>query len=430
MSDLRFEIGDWTQSDDPDPRRAYTAAELIVFVDDIPATKLFDSRSRTVTDRARLPLYPLAEWFASNWWRLHAEAAYDGYPPLDWRLSHDLPSIGGGFVWPRMRFASDDRTIQVSAQVVPSAAWEPVQHLNDIRPARSVTVAAFDRAIEQLVSTVLLRLTELGISAEPLTAIWSDVQAERADAEIAAWRHWEARLGYDPGQASDDVMARVEGLLDHVGRSAAAEVAPLLISKDAGTFDDLEALAAGPGIEARMPSLGVTLEQGLDVAPWDVGRLMARAVRDKLALPSGPITDGVLDDLLGTGISFIDAPLNGKAPISLGVRMPDHGTTLHFRKRNPVGRRFEAARFLADSLVAAEDDTWLPLTDRATARQKVQRAFAAEFLAPITEIGEAVGEARTQDRFEEVADHYGVSPLAIRSQLANHGLLTPDEVGI
>lgn len=47
-------------------------------------------------------------------------------------LSHDLTAIGGGFMWPRLRFASDDAPIQVSSRAVRNAPWEPVRHLNDI----------------------------------------------------------------------------------------------------------------------------------------------------------------------------------------------------------------------------------------------------------------------------------------------------------
>jgi Zn-dependent peptidase ImmA (M78 family) len=85
---------------------------------------------------------------------------------------------------------------------------------------------------------------------------------------------------------------------------------------------------------------------------------------------------------------------------------------------------------LAESLSAPAEDLWLPLTDRATARQKFQRAFAAEFLAPIDEVSDRLGSSRTSESVEDVADEYCVSPLAIRSHLANHGLLAPDEVAV
>lgn len=141
MSDIKFDIIDWTESDDDDPRLKYTAAEFKILVGDLTVTRLFDSWSKTVTDRVRLPVYPLAEWFATNWWRLHSEPPFEpgGKPPVDWRLAHDLGGVGGGFVWPRLRFAPDDKSIQISGRAFPNAAWEPVRYLNDI-PATSISV--------------------------------------------------------------------------------------------------------------------------------------------------------------------------------------------------------------------------------------------------------------------------------------------------
>src|ERR1700735_5121718 len=114
MSILRLDI-DWVQAEDIDPRRANTAAEVTLLINDVPATRLYDAWSKTVTDRARLPLYPLAEWFAVNWWLLHGEAPFEagGRPPAKWCVSHDLGGIGSGFIWPRVRISSDGTTLPV-----------------------------------------------------------------------------------------------------------------------------------------------------------------------------------------------------------------------------------------------------------------------------------------------------------------------------
>jgi hypothetical protein len=433
MSSLEFKINDWIQAEDPDPRRANTAAEFVMLVDDIPATRLLDTWSRTVTDRARLPMYPLAEWFAANWWRLHAEAPFEaGQPPAHWRLSHDLTAIGGGFIWPRVRFASDDVSIQVSARAVRNAPWEPVRHLNDIS-SKAVPVAAFDHAIDGFISLVLQRLRDLEISAEPLATLWADVLAERSDPEVAEWRRWEARLGYDPDEAPERLMEQIEKLFGKVGKLAAAEVVPLLRNDEVATIHKLDSLAVAPGIEATLPLTAQHQMTSPGPQPWDTGRTLARQVRAEINRPTGPLEDRELLNLLGTRPDAFELimPLT-EAPIGLGVRFPKqkNKTVLHFRKRNGPGRRFEAARFLAESLTAPKEDLWLPLTDRGTARQKMQRAFAIELLAPIAEISERIGDARTSEAYDDVGDQYGVSPLAIRSHLANHGMLAAEDVAL
>ena len=60
--------------------------------------------------------------------------------------------------------------------------------------------------------------------------------------------------------------------------------------------------------------------------------------------------------------------------------------------------------------------------------QKMQRAFAAELLAPIEELKAFVGRDLLPERIEDAGEHFDISPLAIRSHLANHGLLSPEEV--
>jgi hypothetical protein len=432
MSSIEFRIDDWIQAEDPDPRRAATSAEFVILVDDIPITRLFDTWSRTVTDRARLPLYPLAEWLAGNWWRLHAEAPYEGGgpPPAQWRLSHDLPAIGGGLIWPRVRFASDDWTIQISARAIRNAPWEPIRHLNDLS-ARGIEVKDFDHVVDDVIGTVLRRLKDLNVAAEPLATIWADVLAEREDPEVSEWRRWEARLGYDPDEAPERLMKQVAELFGRAGKSATSEIAPLLSANTSAILSQINALAGAPGLEAALPSRKADGCLSENVTPWDFARDMARNVRAEIGQTSGPLTDRTLEQLLGVPKDSLDLQVPPNRLIGLGVRSSDEGKAiLHFRKRNAHGVRFEAARFVAESISAPAEDSLLPLNDRETARQKIQRAFAAELLAPIDEISEQIGDSSTSEHFEDLADRYGVSPLAIRSHLANHGVLSHEAVAV
>ena len=61
------------------------------------------------------------------------------------------------------------------------------------------------------------------------------------------------------------------------------------------------------------------------------------------------------------------------------------------------------------------------MTDAGTARQKAQRAFAIEFLCPISALENYLKHDFSEEAVEEAAEYFGVSELAVRSHLANHG---------
>lgn len=427
MSTIDFIIDDWISDADPDPRYSSTCAEFVINVNDIKVTRQYDAWSRTVTDRARLPLYPMAEWFAYNWWRHRYEAAFEGgeTAPLSWLVSHDTAAIGHGIIWPRLRFASDDFSMNISARALRNAPWEPVRYLNEIT-SEAVERFHFDLAVESLISSVLSRLDALGVSAEPLRAIWSDVLAERSDDEISDWRRWEARLGYDPDQAPESVMNEIDGLAVRAGRGAAWEIAPIIGNSATYTLERISAIHDSAGLEARLPKAADEIARG---KPWEVGRKLAFNARRGINKISGPLCDQDLLEMLGAPREAFSMVTAIPGPISLGVRESEGGISkLLFRRRNRPGQRFEAARFLAEALTSVDDDIWLPLTDRGTARQKMQRAFAAELLIPIDDLRNEFGNNFTEEKCEHLSEDYGVSELAIKSHLANHGVISADEV--
>ena len=81
------------------------------------------------------------------------------------------------------------------------------------------------------------------------------------------------------------------------------------------------------------------------------------------------------------------------------------------------------ARFLGDYVSReAKDGQWLVSTDLGTARQKFQRAFAAEFLCPISALVEFLGEDYSETAIEDAAEHFQVGQRTVESLLVNNGL--------
>ena len=77
-------------------------------------------------------------------------------------------------------------------------------------------------------------------------------------------------------------------------------------------------------------------------------------------------------------------------------------------------------RLIAGHLTMSAVNRFVPATRAATARQKVQRAFAAEFLCPVDGLRELFGTRSPEgDEIDAAAEHYGVSSLVVENIWAN-----------
>src|SRR5208282_3723325 len=73
-----------------------TWCRLAITVGQTPLTRIEDERAQTVRDAVYGSPYPLAEWFAFNWWSLLNEAE----PPLSAPERHNLRFAREGFALP------------------------------------------------------------------------------------------------------------------------------------------------------------------------------------------------------------------------------------------------------------------------------------------------------------------------------------------
>jgi hypothetical protein len=298
---------------------------------------------------------------------------------------------------------------------------EPVHYLSEF----DVTVPAreLETEIDSFLDLVLRRLDALGETE--LHLLWREVLAERADHEQSATRKIEARLGYDADEAPPHLLERLLNLATEVGADAADEIAPVCAgSNPIDALQKVMNLASRPGICGRVSIPGHASIRNGTVPPWQRASQLATSVRRSLGLGGEPLNDKTLSELLRISPGDLDEKPSVHASMGLAVRTGnDRDLKLLFHKRNRPARRFEAARFIADYLSAEGSDRWLPITDAATARQKLQRAFAAEFLCPIDSLRSYLGDEFLPEAFEDAAEHFGISEMAIKSHLANHHLI-------
>jgi hypothetical protein len=427
---------EWQPGDSGLDEDRHTSAQICIAFGDRIATRVDSDWSGSVHDKINASAYPLASWFASCWWRLRWEPAPDSRPTAAWRSSHETTAAGHGFIWPRLTFEPDDKTVDAVCRPSSNKSQEPVRYISSFRA--SLAASEFEEGVDAFMALVLERLSAKGATNTDLHRIWNEVLFERADPIIADWRKLEARLGFDPDEAPEQLIERLRDLASESGEAAMTEIAPALPKRDvASSLARTIEFAHSRGVlgSIRVPkALDYTVASiPSDVAPWERGRILARNARRAWNFELEPLSDDELSGLLEVSAEDFDANegIPHRLPIGLAVRNEDDPRMKFlFRKQNRPGRRFEAVRFIADHLIAPEQDRWLPETDAKTARQKIQRAFAAEFLCPIAALREFLEDDYPNEAIEDAADRFGVSPLMIKSHLANNDLIPIDFVAV
>jgi len=108
MSDLTSNLKVSVEWEDPcaakgEELRA-TWCRLSIQIGQIPVTRIHDERLQTVREAVYCSAYPLAEWFAFNWWSLLNEIER----PWSAAERHNLRYAREGFALPNLEFFSED----------------------------------------------------------------------------------------------------------------------------------------------------------------------------------------------------------------------------------------------------------------------------------------------------------------------------------
>jgi len=340
-------------------------------------------------------------------------------------MSHELPAAGAGFSWPKLVFESDGEFVDIKSFATEGDVT-PIQYLASLQQA--VSASDFENVVDGFMELVLGRLKTFGMQGTELDELWSTVLEERRDPDKARFRRLEAELGFDPEEGPESTVRQFAETSNAIGESATDELAAALAVNEnpSAALHRLLSMAKDKGLPGRIePSLmnGTKADENARTS-GAFGWKLAQEARKSLSLGESPIDDGALGSLLGITAHDLENPPIDIPPIGLGIRSGKaEEVKIFFRKRNLAGRRFEAARLLAEALSAPNGDRWLPLTDSKTARQKVQRAFAAEFLCPFDSLMETLRGSYSVEAIEEAGERFRVSPLAIESHLVNHGVI-------
>ncbi len=440
MPKLSFEI-DWVDAEGiSGPELSATWASLHIRAGDSVVTRVLDTRARTVRDFIHVPVYPFAEWLATNWWFLAHESGNptkEGDP--DFHRRHSLGANREGYAFPSLEVVSSGSRTHVAWKRDPSL-WTRVEFLN--QGEIWMDSDEFQECCTDLVDRVVRRLETLGIDKTLLKEEWAAIQT--ADEDEAIFCKTAAGLGWDP-YAVDDVRRDWVFLFENRLGELLGEAIPAI---DMETpyhewFDIVDTVAEARKFHAlHLERLQVCRDEfrvvaGEERVPWHVGYECAQRLRRGLDLDGQPIpTLSKMAEALGEDAASIEKVTTGQVGFGAWPALvdgviagkDDDSPAFAFRPFGDEGRRFHFCRALAEVLLSPGSDTLL--TRAYSERQQRNRAFAAEFLAPSAGLRSRVSRAVVdRDDIDELAAEFGVSSYTIEHQIRNHRIAHVSRLG-
>ncbi|MFZ0730896.1 MAG: hypothetical protein WAM79_01100, partial [Candidatus Sulfotelmatobacter sp.] len=375
----------------------------------------------------RLSAYHLSEWVAWNWWRLRWEPR--STVVRDWPTSHRLSTIGGGYIWPNITIFSDGERIALIANPTEERPQTPFRYLADT--AAIIQASEFEAGIDVFVDQVLERLATEKLVESNLKTVWQSVLEERRTPAVARARKLEALSGHDPDECDPNLVKQLIADSDALGADAIDEIAADQTKNGTiPTAEELRDIAAANGYDT-IPRDAVRLAHGSglprlgQVPAWRIGAAAANALRQQERLDVRRISNEKLASMAGIRSAVLSDKKSNKG-MSFALDESTKQGRVVFRSKWQTGRRFELARILGDRIARQQSSRLVPATRSYTYRQKLQRSFAAEFLSPFEAVEEMLAGDYSMESQQEVAEHFDVSPMTIRTLLVNHKRLERD----
>ena len=400
-------------------------------------TKLFRYSNNREDTFLHAPPAGIAFWMLDNWWRIFHEPEPPDIVTANWLLAHEMSSIGGGYAWPAARFWGEGHQVGIRAHPLYRDSSGPVRFEADY----SCSIPSVD--VERAFDAFLERVCELALDDHD--ALWDlhrQVKVERADPEVAVWRAIEARLGFDVDEAPVELMHRLNELIAEHGLDAVSEACVskqghdvslaleegLWAVENSRTKVDLSAAVSATRSQAD-EDLPYASDASAGTAPWKIAEETAANIRESLNVPSGPVSNGCLRDLLGVSAHHF-SHIHSFTSIPYGIRRRDLGlptSTVALKAVRPEAKRFQLCRVLGDA-IWSEDDSLGLISSAKSARQKFQRAFAQNFLCPSKDLLDYIGnDSPTSDDVTAAAHRFRVSERLVQLTLVNKGVIDRQE---
>jgi hypothetical protein len=409
----------------PEERACF--GELSVKAHNINFTEGYDAIVKRLRDGPLVSIYDFAEWVAWNWWRLRWEPRSKA---PDWDFAHKMSTIGSGYIWPNITLFSDGERIAVISRATLERPQTPYRFLTD--NAAVLPATDFQTEVDRFIDEVLQRLEMEKVSETNLQKIWKDVLIERSSLELSQKRRLEALLGCEPDEANSAIIGRLLEDAKLLGSAAIDEVAAEHgQSGEIVTADAFNSIASEKGFDASPQSVirltGALVAAKEQKPAWRIGAEAAKLVREQERLGRDPVSSRRLAEMAGVSSDIIT---NHKNDPSMSFALDTSFTAgkVVLRSKWDTGRRFELARLIGDRITNSSTSKLFPATRSYTYRQKLQRSFAAELLCPFDAVEDLLAGDYSPENLQEVAAHFDVSELTVRTLLVNHGRIEREDL--
>jgi hypothetical protein len=431
METVHFEF-EWERSDGIQGAELGTTwAAFRLMVGKECLTRVFDTHARTVRSSIFIPLYPLAEWIAWNWWSLLYEPyAHWLSKPRHYDRRHNMLFVCDGITMPSVEFRPIGKHVQV--------IWSPFQHPYQRIDYLGQGTAVVDHtqlmeSLYALVESVCARLDQENITETSLLQGWKAIKESIDDPEESAFCQAVGVQGKDPyflKQSEENNILQAAGMVPEKLHADFFHVASWNALSDQASllFRDIRWIEQNPGNWKKLSLLRATMDApNKNLMPWDQGYALARTMRTSLGCNGLKFSS--LDEIghiLGGSANQLEQSTQHKE-IFTGVEAVvgenrNASPGFVFKPRNrPENVIFTFCRAMCDYFFQPGSPSLILETNTET--QKRNRAFAAEFLAPAELIqSRLAGRETTREEMDEIAYMMGVSSYVVAHHVQNHGL--------
>lgn len=417
---MRFST-DWIGRESRSPSDDATLCKLRMYVAARNACRFFDYETNRYQECVTVPAAHLAAGLAADWWNIF------GGRDREYCIRSYSPDSG----LPNIRFRFDGSTLQVAGDGFTS--YRPYHRRFDAVEPELLSRIDAETNFSSFIERVVERVVSYGVEKSELNVLWSRVSESRSDPAKQLFCESAGALGVDP-------YAILDGDKQFIEKAGAVFFGEPLIEFLAGCRDqerdssDLEwvnQVESRPAAESSLPELRAVagqveylIEPRSGDRPWMVGYRAARAVRDAIGVASNERFESPSAVAKKLGVKGFRPARLAPGVVAL-VSHSDRDTNIHLHDQRSDGKpadiaacsnNFAFARAIGDAVCYRDQPRTIVNGLHHAVRQATNRAFAAEFLAPIEGVIEMKEDWKKSD---EIADEFGVSSRVIDDQIWN-----------